>query len=96
LKIAKEEVLGGQSIPRPQLDPDEPQSIQQWIEYGPQHVGPEIELRHQRQDRTPPGLSSLEGVNRIARNYCGRQVLETKRDIITYSLVVSQFENRWQ
>src|ERR1700682_6607205 len=28
---------------------------------------------HQRKGRNPRTLSSLEGVNRVVRNYCGRQ-----------------------
>jgi hypothetical protein len=51
--LSKEEVLSGQSTPRPQADRDEPQGIQQEIEYGQQHVGQEIEFRHQGQDRIP-------------------------------------------
>ena len=71
--LAEEEVLSGQSTPRPQADPDEPQGIQQKIEHSQQHVGQEIEFRHQRQGRIPRTLSSLKGGDRGVQNYCGRQ-----------------------
>ena len=71
--LAEEEVLSGQSTPRPQADPDEPQGTQQKIEHDQQYVTQEIEFRHQGQDRIPRTLSSLHGVDRGVRNYCGQQ-----------------------
>ncbi len=67
-----EEVLGGQSTPQPQADPDELHGIQPKIENAQQQVGQTIEFRHPRRDCTPETLSSLEGVNRSVDNHCGR------------------------
>ena len=70
--LVEEEIPSGQSPPRPQTDPDEAQGIPQKIEHGQQHVGQKVEFRHRRHDRIPRTLSSLKGVNRGGRNYCGQ------------------------